>query len=264
MPETYVRVETLLGREKSKLLSRARIAIFGVGSVGSYAADALMRCGVASLTLVDPGQLSGRDSAVFAAGGPRGQSAGKVSLMKEYIHAFDEGILVHTYESAFCQETMGMFGLREFDYIIDAMGDVQAKLLLCREAASAGVPLISCMDVHNKLDPGRLEVADIYRTSVCPMAREMRAGLRRLGVRRQKVLYSRESFYMEGIRYRKAPDEARSPYLFRKKDTNASGRSTQGRSAGTAGFMAMAAGGRLAAEVLKELLSEKKKRTLRG
>ena len=182
MPDAFSRMEMLLGDAGADKLSRARIAVFGLCGTGSFTAEALARCGVASLTLVDNGTVSVTDI----------NRQLYVQISKMRIRDIDEGILVHTYETFYNAETAGMFDLKNYDYIIDTMNTVESKVLLIENAKACGVPVISCMDLEDKLDPSRLEIMDISRSKMCPMAKRIRAELRRKGIRRVKVLCSRE------------------------------------------------------------------------
>ena len=192
MPDAFSRMETLLGDAGTDKLSRARIAVFGLGGTGSFAAEALARCGVASLTLVDNGTVSVTDinRQLYALRSTVGRSNVQVAKMR--IRDIDESILVHTYETFYNNETAGMFDLKNYDYIIDTMSTVQSKILLIENAKACKTPVISCMDLEDKLDPSRLEIMDISRSSACPMAKQMKTELRRKGIRRVKVLCSRE------------------------------------------------------------------------
>lgn len=192
MPDAFSRMEIMLGTARADKLSRARIAVFGLGGTGSFAAEALARCGVASLTLVDNGTVSVTDinRQLYALRSTVGRSNVQVAKMR--IRDIDEGILVHTYETFYNNETAGMLDLRNYDYIIDTMNTVESKILLIENAAASGTPVISCMDLEDKLDPSRLEIMDISRSGVCPMAKQIRAELRKKGIRRVKVLCSRE------------------------------------------------------------------------
>lgn len=192
MQDAFSRMEMLVGNTGVKKLSRAKIAVFGLGGAGAQAAEALARCGVGSLTLIDHEKISltSISSQILALHSTIGMS--KVEAAKKRICDIDENILVHTYETFYNEETAGMFELRSFDYIVDALGILSSKLLLISRAAEARVPVISCMDMGNKLDPSRLEIADISRTTVCPVAKVMKMELRKRGIRKLKVLYSRE------------------------------------------------------------------------
>ncbi len=192
MQDAFSRVELLVGNAGIKKISRAKIAIFGLGGAGSYAADALARCGVGSLTLVDHEKITLPDvgSQILAVHSTVGMS--KVEAAKKGIHDIDEDILVHTYETFYNEETAGIFDLGAFDYVIDAMDTLSSKLLLVSRAREARVPVISCLYMGNKLDPSRLEIGDISRAAAYPIARTVKAELRKRGIRRLKVLYSRE------------------------------------------------------------------------
>ncbi len=161
MQDAFSRMELLVGNTGVKKLSMAKIAVFGLGGAGSQVAESLARCGVGSLTLIDHEKITlpNIGSQVLALHSTLGMS--KVEAAKKRIRDIDENILVHTYETFYNEETAGMFDLCSFDYIVDALGTISSKLLLIRRAAEAHVPVISCMDIGNKLDPSRLEVADI-------------------------------------------------------------------------------------------------------
>ncbi|MCI5903168.1 MAG: tRNA threonylcarbamoyladenosine dehydratase [Blautia sp.] len=192
MLNAFSRMEMLLGKENTDRLSRARIAVFGIGGVGGYVVEALARCGVGSLTLVDHDTVSvtNINRQLLALRSTVGMS--KVQLAKERVHDIDDGILVHTYETFYNQDTEKMFDFHSFDYVVDAIDTVTSKLLIIENAKAAGVPVISCMGTGNKLDPSRFEIADISKTSVCPLAKVMRSELRKKGIRKVKVLFSKE------------------------------------------------------------------------
>ena len=178
MQDAFSRMELLVGNTGVKKLSMAKIAVFGLGGAGAQAAEALARCGVGSLTLIDHEKITlpNIGSQVLALHSTLGMS--KVEAAKKRIRDIDENILVHTYETFYNEETAGMFDLCSFDYIVDALGTISSKLLLIRRAAEAHVPLISCMDIG--------------RTTVCPVTKMIKTELRKRGIRKLKVLYSRE------------------------------------------------------------------------
>lgn len=192
MQNPFSRMEILLGSEKMNRISSARIAIFGLGGVGSYVAEALARCGVGSLTLVDHDtvSLTNINRQLYALRSTVGRS--KVQVAKERIHDIDDNILVHTYETFYNEDNEGMFDFHSFDYVVDAIDTVTSKLLLIQNAKACKIPILSCMGTGNKLDPGRFEITDISKTSVCPLAKVMRVELRKRGIRKVKVLYSKE------------------------------------------------------------------------
>ena len=184
MPDAFSRMEMLLGDAGADKLGKARIAVFGLGGAGSFAAEALARCGVASLTLVDINRQ------LYALRSTVGKS--NVQIAKMRIRDIDEGILVHTYETFYNNETAGMFDLKNYDYIIDAMNTVESKLLLIENAKISKTPIISCMSTDDRMDPSKLEIVDISRSVLCPIAKQIRTKLRKKGIRKVKVLSSRE------------------------------------------------------------------------
>lgn len=192
MPDAFSRMEMLLGDAGADKLGKARIAVFGLGGAGSFAAEALARCGVASLTLVDNGIVSVADinRQLYALRSTVGKS--NVQIAKMRIRDIDEGILVHTYEKFYNNETAGMFDLKNYDYIIDAMNTVESKLLLIENAKISKTPIISCMSTDDRMDPSKLEIVDISRSVLCPIAKQIRTKLRKKGIRKVKVLSSRE------------------------------------------------------------------------
>lgn len=192
MPDAFSRMEMLLGDAGADKLGKARIAVFGLGGAGSFAAEALARCGVASLTLVDNGIVSVADinRQLYALRSTVGKS--NVQIAKMRIRDIDEGILVHTYETFYNNETAGMFDLKNYDYIIDAMNTVESKLLLSENAKISKTPIISCMSTDDRMDPSKLEIVDISRSVLCPIAKQIRTKLRKKGIRKVKVLSSRE------------------------------------------------------------------------
>lgn len=192
MLNEFSRMELLIGEEGAHRLSGAKVAVFGLGGVGSYAVEALARCGIGSLTLVDHDtvSLTNINRQLYALHSTVGKT--KIQVAKDRIRDIDEDILVHTYETFYGEDTKDMFDFSAYDYIIDAIDTVTAKLLLIQEAKRCGTPVISCMGTGNKLDPFRFEITDISKTSVCPLAKVMRLELRKRGIRKVKVLYSKE------------------------------------------------------------------------
>ena len=192
MYDVYSRMELLLGQTGVDRLGRAQIAVFGLGGVGSYAVEALARCGVGSLTLVDHDVVSATNinRQLFALHSTIGRK--KVQVAKERIRDIDENILVHTYETFYNKDTSGMFDLRGYDYIVDAIDSMESKLLLIEQAKLCHTPVISCLATEGKLNPSRFEITDISKTSVCPLAKVMRRELKKRGIKKCKVLYSKE------------------------------------------------------------------------
>ena len=192
MDEKFIRTGLLLGEEGLKRLSQARVAVFGIGGVGGHAAEALARSGVGKLDLIDKDvvSISNINRQVIATTKTVGQP--KVRVMEERILEINPEAQVTAYNCFFLPETAEGFDFKLYDYVVDAVDTVTAKIALALKAKEAGVPIISSMGAGNKLDPARFEVADLYRTSVCPLARVMRRELRKRGVEKLKVVFSRE------------------------------------------------------------------------
>ena len=192
MLDQFSRTQLLLGREGMQALKNSRVAVFGIGGVGGYAVEALARSGVGALDLIDDDKvcLTNLNRQIIATRKTVGKY--KVDVMRERILEINPDAAVHVHKCFFLPETKGEFDFSRYSYVIDAVDTVTAKIELVLEAQKAGVPIISCMGAGNKLDPTCFEVADIYRTSVCPLARVMRRELKKRGVKRLKVVYSKE------------------------------------------------------------------------
>ena len=173
-------------------LKAARVAIFGIGGVGGYVAEALARSGVGSLELIDSDTicLSNLNRQIIATLPDLGRY--KVDVMKERILSINPDAKVEARRCFFLPETAAEFDFSRYTYVVDAVDTVSAKLQIIMQAKEAGVPVISSMGAGNKLDPARFQVADIYETSVCPLARVMRRELKKRGVKSLKVVYSTE------------------------------------------------------------------------
>ncbi len=192
MLNEFSRMEILLGKLAMDALANARVAIFGVGGVGSFAAEAIARAGIGAIDLFDDDKvcLTNINRQLIALHSTIGQK--KVEVMKARILDINPRCRVIANECFYGAENAEQFDLSVYDYIIDAIDTVSSKLILIERAYAAGTPVISCMGAGNKLDPTRLEVADIYKTSVCPLARVMRKELKARGIPALKVVYSRE------------------------------------------------------------------------
>ncbi len=182
----------LLGKEAMEKLYAARVAVFGLGGVGGYVVEALARSGVGALDLIDPDRIDATNinRQILATWQTVGQY--KVDAAAERIRAINPDAAVRTYPVFFLPETAGQFNFTDYDYVVDAIDTVTGKLELICRAQEAGTPVISCMGAGNKMDAAAFEVADIYETSICPMARVMRRELKRRGIGHLKVVYSRE------------------------------------------------------------------------
>lgn len=192
MDEKFIRTGLLLGEEGLSRLTKARVAVFGIGGVGGHAAEALARSGVGKLELIDKDvvSLSNINRQIIATTRTVGQH--KTMVMKERILEINPQAEVIVHNCFFLPETADEFDFGAYDYVVDAVDTVTAKVELAIQAQKAGVPIISSMGAGNKLDPGQFEVADIYSTSVCPLARVMRRELRKRGIEKLKTVYSKE------------------------------------------------------------------------
>ena len=192
MREQFIRTEMLLGAEALERLQNARVALFGLGGVGGYTLEALTRSGVGQLDLIDNDtvSLSNLNRQILATYDTVGMR--KVDAAKQRVLSINPACVVRTYAVFYTPETAGQFDFTQYDYIVDAIDTVTGKLALVQNAHDAGTPIISCMGAGNKLDPTRFRVADIYKTSGCPLARVMRTALRKRGVKHLKVVYSDE------------------------------------------------------------------------
>ncbi len=192
MTGSFSRTALLLGDEALARLKKARIAVFGVGGVGGYAVEALARSGVGALDLIDNDTVaqSNINRQIIALNSTVGQY--KADAAAKRVLDINPECDVRAVKVFYMPETADEFDFTRYDYIIDAIDTVTGKLALARQAQDAGTPIISCMGAGNKLDPTAFEVADIYDTSICPLARIMRKECRARGIKRLKVVYSKE------------------------------------------------------------------------
>ncbi len=192
MQDQFARTELLLGAEAMEKLRSARVAVFGIGGVGGYVVEALARSGVGALDLIDSDEvcLTNLNRQIIATHSTVGRA--KADVMRERVLDINPEARVETHRCFYLPETKNLFDFSKYSYVVDAVDTVTAKIALVLEAQRTGVPIISSMGTGNKLDPTRFEVADIYETSVCPLAKVMRRELKKRGVERLKVVYSRE------------------------------------------------------------------------
>lgn len=191
MLEQFSRTEMLIGKEGIKKLNDSKVAIFGIGGVGSYVLEALARVGVNNFILVDNDKItsSNLNRQIIATTKTIGRL--KVDVAKERVLEINPDANVQTYKEFFMPETKGILD-NSLTYIVDAIDTVTAKIELVTRANTLGVPIISSMGTGNKIDPTKFEVADIYKTSVCPLAKVMRKELKKRDIRSLKVVYSKE------------------------------------------------------------------------
>ena len=190
--EALSRTEQLIGSDAISKLKNARVAVFGIGGVGSYVVEALARSGVGSLDMIDNDTVaeSNLNRQLVALHSTLGKP--KVLVAKERVLDINPDIKVNTHQCFYLPEESDKFPFAEYDYIVDAIDTVKAKISLVEEANKVGTPIICSMGTGNKLDPTRFEISDISKTSVCPLAKVMRVELRKRGINHLKVLYSKE------------------------------------------------------------------------
>lgn len=203
--EQFVRTELLLGEAAMEKLARSRVAVFGIGGVGGFAVEALARSGVGALDLIDNDTVaeSNLNRQIIALHSTLGRY--KTEVMRERILDINPEACVRVHNCFYLPETAGRFDFRAYDYVVDAIDTVTGKIQLVLQAKEAGTPIISSMGAGNKLNPAAFEVADIYKTSVCPLARVMRRELKSRGVESLKVVYSREQAKEPLVKERKMP-----------------------------------------------------------
>lgn len=234
MEEQYIRTAMLLGENGIETLKRKRVAVFGIGGVGGYVVEALARSGIGTLDLIDHDTVaeSNLNRQIIASYDTIGRQ--KADVMAERIRSIRKDCQVNLYPVFYLPEKASEFPFSEYDYVVDAIDTVTAKIDLAVRMEQMNIPLISCMGTGNKLNPAMLEVADIYETSVCPLAKVMRKELRIRGVKALKVVYSKE--------------EPMTPFPL-SVEGKRSGRATPGSTA----FVPAAAGLLIASEVVKDL-----------
>ena len=192
MDKAFSRAVPLLGESAYKKLNSCRIAVFGLGGVGGYCLEALARSGVGAFDIVDNDVIeeSNINRQLFALRSTVGQL--KTHVAAERLKDINPSVDVEEYPVFYTDESAAMFDFSRYDYIVDAVDTVAAKVSLAVRAQAAGVKIISCMGTGNKLDPSKLEICDIFSTSVCPLARVMRSRLKKAGVKALKVVSSCE------------------------------------------------------------------------
>lgn len=198
MKEQFERTELLLGQEAVDKLNSSKVLIFGVGGVGGYVAEALARTGVGSFTLVDKDTVSESNinRQIIALHSTVGRN--KVDVLKERMEDINPDVKVEAKKCFFLPDNADEFDFTQYDYVIDAVDTVTAKLQIIMQAKEAGVPIISAMGAGNKVCPEMFQVADIYKTEMCPLAKIMRRELKKRGVKKLKVVYSKEQPVYKG------------------------------------------------------------------
>lgn len=240
--EQFIRTKMLLGDETMEKLKNAHIAVFGIGGVGGYVVEALARSGVGEFDLIDNDTiaLSNLNRQIIATKSTLGKY--KVDVMKERILDINPDAKVNVFKCFFLPENSKEFDFSKYTYVVDAIDTVTAKLELIVRANEADVPIISSMGTGNKLDPTKLEVSDIYKTEVCPLARVMRTELRKRNIKKLKVVYSKE----QPIKVQKEnSNQITSEKVGRIKDVP-----------GSTAFVPSVAGLIIASEVIREVKGE--------
>lgn len=192
MLNQFSRTELLFGKENMAKFSKSRVAVFGIGGVGGYTVEALARSGIGTLDLIDDDKicLTNINRQIFATRKTVGKY--KVDVAKERILEINPDAVVNTYKTFYLPDTAEQFDFTDYDYVVDAIDTVTGKLEIIQQAKKVNVPVISSMGTGNKINPAAFEVADIYDTSICPLAKTMRHELRKRGIDNLKVVYSKE------------------------------------------------------------------------
>ncbi len=237
MSEEFSRTELIFGKEAMERLASSRVAVFGIGGVGGHALEALVRNGIGAADIIDNDtvSLSNLNRQIIALHSTVGMY--KTDAAEARMLDIDPDCRITKHNIFYSPETATQFDLTQYDYIIDAIDTVSSKIELIVRAAECGTPIISSMGAGNKLDPTRFEVTDIYKTSVCPLAKVMRYELKRRGVEKLRVVYSREQ-----------PVKPRA----NTEELSAYGRHIPG----SCSFVPSAAGLILAGEVIKDLVKD--------
>ena len=238
MNEQFSRTQMLLGEDAMEKLQKARVIVFGVGGVGGYTVEALARCGIGQIDLCDSDtvSVSNINRQILATHSTVGML--KVEAAKQRISDINPRCVVRTHPFFYLPDTADRFDFTQYDYIVDCIDTVTGKLQLVERAVAAGTPIICSMGTGNKLDPAAFQVADISKTSMCPLSRIMRKELKKRGIHHLKVVYSQE--------------EALTPAV----DEEELARTGKRQIPGSVAFVPGAAGLVLAGEVVKDLIAK--------
>lgn len=236
--EQFERTRLLLGDEGMKKLKNSRVAVFGIGGVGGHLAEALVRSGVGAIDLIDDDTVSVSNINRQAVASLSTVGMAKVEAAKERFLDLNAECKIHTHQEFFTPETADEFDFSQYDYVADAIDTVTGKIELVMKCDEAGTPIISSMGAGNKLDPTKFEVTDIYKTETCPLARVMRRELKKRGIKKLKVVYSKEP--------------AITPLLSNEESSTHQKRQTPGSVA----FVPSVAGLIMAGEIIKDLIKD--------
>lgn len=243
MLNQFSRTELIFGKDGMRKLADARIAVFGIGGVGGHTVEALVRSGIGAIDIIDNDDVcvTNVNRQIFATLDNIGRP--KVEAARERIKSLNPDCRVRTYRTFYMPDTADNFDFTQYDYIVDAIDTITGKIELIINAEKSGTPIISSMGAGNKIDPTAFEVTDIYKTSVCPLAKVMRRELKKRGVKKLKVVYSKE----EPITPKVSADSAETP--------TGSRRSVPGSNA----FVPSVVGLIIAGEVIKDITGIRKK-----
>ena len=245
MADWLDRTRMLLGDGAMERLAASRVAVFGIGGVGGYAVEALARSGVGAIDIIDDDKvcLTNINRQIYATRNTVGKY--KVDVAKERIMDINPNAVVTAHKTFFSPDTAGEFDFSEFDYVVDAIDTVTGKIALVLKAQENNTPIISSMGAGNKIDPTAFEVADIYDTTICPLAKVMRRELKKRGVKKLKVVYSKEPPL--------TPSDAQAD----PQDSTARMGATKKRAPGSLAFVPSVVGLIIAGEVIKDLINSK-------
>ena len=239
----FARTRLTFGKENMEKLYNARVIVFGIGGVGSYTVEALVRSGIGAIDIVDDDKicLTNLNRQLYALYSTIGKD--KVDVAEERIHDINPDCKVTKWKTFYMPDTADQFDFSQYDYIVDAVDTVTAKIALITQAKAAGKPIICSMGAGNKLDPTQFEVADISQTSVCPLARVMRQECKKRGLKGVKVVYSKEK-----------PVAAQSSAVSADEELKGTAASAT-PAPGSCAFVPSVAGLIIASEVIKDLIS---------
>ncbi|MBO6120134.1 MAG: tRNA threonylcarbamoyladenosine dehydratase [Lachnospiraceae bacterium] len=239
MSNEFIRTELLLGKEAIEMLKASHIAVFGIGGVGSFVVEALVRSGVGAIDIIDSDIVSESNinRQLYALHSSIGKY--KVDVAEERILDINPDVNVKKNKTFFTRENANEFDFTKYDYIVDAIDTVTGKIELVMRAKEYNVPIISSMGAGNKLDPTKFEVSDIYKTKTCPLAKVMRNELKKRDIKKLKVVYSKEE-----------------PIKIKGGDEELNGENTKKRVPGSVSFVPSVAGLIIAGEVIKDLIKK--------
>lgn len=242
MLNRFSRTELLLGENAMDILSKSRVAVFGIGGVGGYTVEALVRSGIGAIDIIDDDKvcLTNINRQIYATTKTIGMY--KVDVAKERILDINPDIKINTYNTFYTPENANRFNFKDYDYVVDAIDTVTSKIQLILQANESHTPIISSMGAGNKLDPTAFEVTDIYKTSVCPLAKVMRHELKKRNIKSLKVVYSKEPPITPIVKYD----------LSENNTNHAKRRQTPGSTA----FVPSVVGLIVAGEVIKDIVNK--------